>query len=231
MASPSILRRRVIQFTDVLLMSSHPNKPEDTSNRQKKIHRSGITDLDLRTCGEAISSILSSTWLWYLAGWFGVRALPRFGSGCEKSHPPSSSCHSQSWSVCSFPCGLKDDSTPLDCWEHPAEAKIDLVGSHTSRLPLCLPRPASPLEWPQRGTQADCDNKDRSCRTHMSLLEVSPKPELSAYKEHGVIYILTTVSSTSPPYRYSSCSQSSPHADHELMHLSHLFLAFAMHNS
>lgn len=52
MANPSILRRGVIQFTDVLLMSSHPTKPEDTSHREKKIHLSGITDLDLRTCGE-----------------------------------------------------------------------------------------------------------------------------------------------------------------------------------
>lgn len=178
------------------------------------------TLLSVSFFSKAILSIPSSTWLWYLAGWSGVRALPGFGSDCEKSHPPFSSCHSQSWSVCSFPCSLQDDSTPLDCWEHPTEEKLDLAGSHTSRLPLCLPRPASPLEWPQRGTQADCDNKDRSCRTHRGLLEVSPKPELSAYKERKVIYILTTVSLTSPPYLYSSCSQSSPHTDHELMPLS-----------
>ncbi len=151
---------------------------------------------------KAILSILSSTRLWYLAGWSGVRALLGFGSDCEKSHPPSSSCHSQSWSVCSFPCNLHDDSTLLYCWEQPTEEKLDLVGSHTSRIPLCLPRPASPLEWPQRGTQADCDNKDSSCRTHMGLLEVSPKPELSAYKECGVIYILATVSLTSPSYLF-----------------------------
>lgn len=177
---------------------------------------------------KAILSIPPSTWLWYLAGWSGVRALPGFGSDCEKSHPPSSSSHSQSWSVCPFPCSLKDDSTPLDCWEHPAEEKLDLAGSHTSRLPLYLPRLASPLEWPQRGTQADCDNKARRCRTHRGLLEVSPKPELSAYKEHRVIYILTTVSLTSPPYLYSSYSQSLPHADHELMHLS-VHMLFKVH--
>ncbi|ROL55412.1 hypothetical protein DPX16_20788 [Anabarilius grahami] len=98
---------------------------------------------------------------------------------------------------------LKDDSTPLKCWEHPAEAKLDLAGSHTSRLPWCLPRPASPLERPQRGTQADCDNKVHSFKNHRGLLEVSPKPELSAYKECRVIYILTTVSLTSPPYLHS----------------------------
>ncbi len=52
MANPSILRGRIIQFTDVLLMSSHPTKPEDISHRQKKIHHSVITDLDLKTCAE-----------------------------------------------------------------------------------------------------------------------------------------------------------------------------------
>lgn len=122
-----------------------------------------------------------------------------------KSHIPPPAPVIVKASVCTFPCSLKDDSTPLKCWEHPAEAKLDLAGSHTSRLPWCLPRLASPLERPQRGTQADCDNKDYSCRNHRGLLEVSPKPELSAYKECRVIYILTTVSLTSPPYLHSFC--------------------------
>lgn len=44
-ATLSLLRWKIIQFTDALLTLSHPSKPEDTSHGQKEIRRFGITGL------------------------------------------------------------------------------------------------------------------------------------------------------------------------------------------